>query len=269
MTLPPILTEADGGEGLPDFRQRALDWLTEAARTRSRPPVWLDAATGAGNMTLRAARRLAELGGSLISVDLDPASWHDWAAPKLRAAGLIDRVRFQALDLLDLSRLGATVDAVICDSTLSAMGLSATAAVLEWSRVLAPGGRVVLQDYLPQAPAAAVDEDLVNRAWRLYKAVEVLSGRPHYEEASPRHWLDLLARQGYRLAWAGQDPRRATRSRESLTEWLDSPLDLSAIADPGLREAIAAADRDLRRDVRARGTMARWSGTFLILAEAP
>lgn len=269
MTVPPISVSADGGEGVPDFRDRALEWLAEAAMFSGRPPVWLDAATGAGNMTLRAARRLSDLGGTLLSVDIDPASWTDWAAPKLRGADLLDRVQFQVGDLLNLSWLGLTVDAVICDTTLSTMGIPATAALLEWSQVLAPGGRVVIYDYLPQASTTDADQDLANHAWRLYKAVEVLSGRPHYEEVDPTHWLRLLAGQGYRIDCALQDPRPAPRSRESLAEWLETSLDLSAIPDQGLRAAIAAADQEQRRAVRARGAMPRWSGTFLIMAEAP
>lgn len=265
MVPEPEIRSDDGATG-PDFRDRALDWLAPETGSGSAAPLWLDAATGAGNMTLRMARRLLATGGRLVTVDLDPESWTHWAEPKLREAGLVDRVAFHRCDLVDLSILRQPVDAVVCDLTLSTMGPSAAEALLEFTRVLKPGGRLAIYDYLPQSPATSPEEALVNRAWRLYKAVAVLSGEPHYEEVPPELWQRLLHRVGYEVVSHLQDPRRPGRSEEGLQEWLDTPLKVASIPEPELRRVIAATHRHHIDEVQRRGAMLRWCGTFLILA---
>ena len=55
--------------------------------------VILDAATGAGETTVRLAQAMQ--GGKLITIDSDPSSWHDWALPALEKAGLSGRVEFK------------------------------------------------------------------------------------------------------------------------------------------------------------------------------
>jgi len=246
----------------------ALNWVSASLPEDNRQrALWMDAATGAGNATLRLAERLQGK-GQLVTVDVDPESWTDWTRPKLEKAGLLDVVRFEKLDLADLSNLRERFDGIFSDMTLSTMGLAAVEAVAEWRRVLKPGGCVIVRDYLPQGEARNQDERITNLAWRLYKATEVLSGQPHYEEIPPEFWERRFTELGFRVEALEVDPQRPPRSQESLDEWLSLPLEPD-VDDAELRDALIRVSERLKDAVRTMRSMTRWSGDFILLATWP
>jgi len=105
------------------------------------PGAALDAACGTG----RHARRLAELGHRVIGVDASPAMLE-----KARAA--LPQATFRDGDLSALPLEPASVDLVVCALALEHVA-DLGRAIAELSRVLRPGGHMVLSGLHPAAAA--------------------------------------------------------------------------------------------------------------------
>jgi ubiquinone/menaquinone biosynthesis C-methylase UbiE len=106
---------------------------------RLTPGSALDAACGTG----RHARRLDELGNTVVGVDGSPEMLD------VAKRSVPDAV-FREGDLCSLPLESASVDLVVCALALEHVG-DLSAAVAELSRVLRPGGRMVLSDLHPAA----------------------------------------------------------------------------------------------------------------------
>lgn len=173
----------------------ALEKARQCIEIANEPVVWLDAATGAGNATVKLGK-LLQGKGKVISVDLDPISWTDWALPKVKSEGLLETVEFRQGDLRHLSTFVDKADGIFCALTISAMGIGGIDAISQWKKVLKKGCTVIIHDYLPQKKARNPGEEIANQAWRLYKACEVLQGEAHYEEIHPRLPGSKIGRSG-------------------------------------------------------------------------
>jgi SAM-dependent methyltransferase len=118
------------------------------------PGTALDAACGTG----RHARRLAELGHDVVGVDGSP----EMLAVAKRS---FPQVVFREGDLCSLPLASASVDLVVCALALEHVA-DLSGAIAELSRVLRPGGHMVLSD--------------------LHPAVVTLGGGAYFQDASGR-----------------------------------------------------------------------------------
>jgi len=108
------------------------------------PGMALDAACGTG----RHARRLAELGNQVVGVDGSPEMLE-----KARAS--LPHAVFHEGDLASLPLESASFDLVVCSLALEHVA-DLIAGIAELSRVLRPGGRMVLSDLHPTAVGLGV-----------------------------------------------------------------------------------------------------------------
>ena len=145
------------------------------------PGAALDAACGTG----RHARRLAGLGHHVTGVDASPAML-------ARARAAVPQATFRDGDLSALPLEPASVDLVVCALALEHVaGLGA--AIAELSRVLRPGGHMVLSGLHPAAAAlggAAYFQDAAGGA-----GVVQGYGHLHGDYLSAFHQSQLVIRQ--------------------------------------------------------------------------
>ena len=145
------------------------------------PGAALDAACGTG----RHARRLAELGHHVIGVDASPAMLE-----KARAA--LPQATFRDGDLSALPLEPASVDLVVCALALEHVA-DLGRAIAELSRVLRPGGHMVLSGLHPAAAAlggAAYFQDAAGGA-----GVVQGYGHLHGDYLNAFHQSQLVIRQ--------------------------------------------------------------------------
>ena len=225
---------------------------------------WLDAATGAGNMTVELAK-LIKGRGRLMTIDIDELSWHDWAKPRLSELDLLDTVEFRTCDFSKIADENLQFDGIFTSTTLSCMGLRAIDAIAQLPKVLNKKGLLVIHDYLPQRAARNECEELVNDAWRLYKASQLLSGRSFYDEYPPDFICHRLEEAGFENIALEVQEERLLRSSESLQEWLSIELN-TEYSDHRLVVALEQANERCKAKVREAGEMLRWSGSYLITA---
>jgi len=211
-----------------------------AELTRSGEAVILDAATGAGETTLQIAEAMN--GGKLITVDRDLTSWNDWARPRLKKAGFLDRVEFVEAHVPDLPLESESVDLVVSDATLSALGIFTVDAIREFYRVLRSGGRLGVRDLIPEQESGHDPTNISALSWRLMKAAAHLAGRKHYEEL-PTDWIRArLGEAGFEITSFRVDPSRQPAPTASYEEWRS--MDIAAgIADQELTAAIRNAQQ--------------------------
>jgi len=200
-----------------DLIQIALDLIKESFEANPEGVLWMDAATGAGNTTLKLARLLKGK-GELISIDKDESSWTEWAYPKLERENLLDVVKYIKEDLVDLSELKCNFHGIFTHATLSVMGYTALDAVSGWRKLLRPDGRLIILDALPQEDAHDEDEEIANFSWNLIKAVNILEGQIIHDEFPPEFWLNRLKDLGFSIEDYYFTNERKSRSEESLEE---------------------------------------------------
>jgi len=161
--------------------------LVECAQTRAGDDV-LDVATGTADVAIEFVRRARA--ASITGVDLSPGML-DVGRRKLERAGLSDRIRLVEGDALSLPFENRSFDVVTI-----AFGLRNLPdygrGVAEMARVLRPGGRLVVLEFLPPRGAALL-------AYRAYLATflplagRLISGSGEaygYLAASIREFLD-------------------------------------------------------------------------------
>jgi SAM-dependent methyltransferase len=145
------------------------------------PGTALDAACGTG----RHARRLAELGHHVIGVDASPAMLE-------RARAALPQATFRDGDLSALPLEPASVDLVVCALALEHVA-DLGRAIAELSRVLRPGGHMVLSGLHPAAAAlggAAYFQDAAGGA-----GVVQGYGHLHGDYLNAFHQSQLVIRQ--------------------------------------------------------------------------
>jgi len=240
--------------------------LELSANRLSDAPVILDAATGAGNATLRLARMIRS--GRVITVDNDEAAWTQFARKKIEAAGLADRVEFRRLDIADLHEFPhGSFDLVFSGATLSTMGVRVIDGIRELFRVAKPGAFLGIYDLLPQEEPKTEPQRNAVDAWRLSKAIGVLAGERHYEEL-PLDWVCRRLREaGFDVESREIEDKWGMASEESVQEYLDSE-GWKGIQDSETREFFKRISLAINERVRRTG-MANFSRRYILFARKP
>jgi SAM-dependent methyltransferase len=201
---------------------------------------WLEAACGPGIVT----RALAPRAGSVRGVDLTPAMVE---LARREAAGL-DNVTFEVGDATALDEADGAYDGAIARFTLHHVPVPARL-VEEMTRVVRPGGAVVLADHL-------LDEDPEAAAW----SAELERLR------DPSHWASLpLERLRALAADAGLvlEREEIVPLALDLGEWLERGSGTATLR-PLLERLLAAPPASARRFVVRGGTltMTWWAARF-------
>jgi ubiquinone/menaquinone biosynthesis C-methylase UbiE len=201
----------------------------------------LDAATGAGNTTLKLARKMAgaQSTGKIVSVDVDPETFPD---VKKKLGDLSRYVEFVQADLTSMPEIESErFDLVVCTATLCALNsrpLGALKGLAEFHRVLKKGGHLRISEEYPLPRATKPEEEVQVLHWQLYKSVSELIGEDTWREIYPEE-LEFAAKLvGFtNIEWRrfdGGPLRKAT-----MEEWREvlPPL-VNKIEDEEARKAI-------------------------------
>ncbi|NPV60886.1 MAG: class I SAM-dependent methyltransferase [Actinobacteria bacterium] len=130
------LEEALLGRSSARLMKHALSSLAEDA-------VVLDAGCGSGYLSLPIASKLRE--GTVICVDLSDEMLEK-LGKRARSRGLLARIRSVKAPVDATGLEDAVADMVVSNNLLHELR-DPHAAVMEWKRVLKPGGRIALSDY--------------------------------------------------------------------------------------------------------------------------
>ncbi len=145
----------------------------------------LDAGTGAGNTTLKLAKKMVEVDGKgkIVSVDIDPATFPE---VKKKLGDLARFVEFVKADLTDMPKMESeSFDLVVCTATMCALNdrpLKALKGLKEFHRVLKKGGRLVISEEYPLPKATKPEEKVQVMRWQMYKSVSQLIGEGPWME---------------------------------------------------------------------------------------
>ncbi|MFB0523524.1 MAG: class I SAM-dependent methyltransferase [Candidatus Bathyarchaeia archaeon] len=200
----------------------------------------LDAATGAGNTTLKLARRMAEAGGKgkIISVDIDPETFQ---VVKQKLGELARFVEFVEADLTCMPQIESeSFDLVVCTATLCALNdkpLKALRGLTEFYRVLKKGGRLIISEEYPLPKATKPEEEVQVMRWQMYKSVAELVDAEHWTEIHPEELEFAASLAGFKdIEWRrfeGGPLRKVT-----MDEWKEvMPPLVNKIEDEETREA--------------------------------
>jgi SAM-dependent methyltransferase len=246
----------------------------------------LEVGTGQGALL---GHLLSLLGGGswrLVTIDVAP---HAIAAAEARlraaAAAVRERVVVKQADVLDFAATPANQGdfaVVVASALLSAVPLtrawSLNDVLASLAKLVGPDGILLLEDYLPLAPAIAacatgndhVDGLCAARAareiWRWYKAVAELDGAPHYEEVPPSWVRTRLLEHGFRAVEVSTDDRQVPRGRDDLRLLAAEQLARPESIDQALWFALDRYRRDRLRVLVDAGGLVQWSGWYRICA---
>ncbi len=217
------------------IRPGGIELTDRAVRLAAPAPgsVALDVGCGCGVTVRRLAQRYG-----LAAMGVDPSAVLI-AAGRARCAGLpLLRGRAEALPLPDSSVRTAFAECVL--SLVADPGR----ALAELSRVLQPGGRLVLSDLYPRDPQAAA-------ALRRLPPRSCLRGAPTRD-----HLLELLSTHGFRVTVWEDHSRLLTRLAARLVWERGSAADLWCPGAPTTEQATVRA-----------AVLASRPGYFLLLAD--
>jgi cyclopropane-fatty-acyl-phospholipid synthase len=154
MTYSSALFDGDpasSGEHLGDAQRRKIDRLLDAADVREGTRL-LEVGTGWGELSMRAARRGAQVTTLTISVEQA-----DLARERIAAAGLSDQVDVR---LQDYRAVDGKFDAIVSVEMIEAVGANHWGEYFgSLDRVLRPGGRVGLQAILQDDATVRATQD--------------------------------------------------------------------------------------------------------------
>jgi ubiquinone/menaquinone biosynthesis C-methylase UbiE len=181
----------------------------------------LDAATGAGNTTLKLATKMAEANGKgkIVSIDIDPETFEK---AKKKLGELVGFVKFIEADLTHMPKIKSeSFDLVVCTATLCALNdrpLRAMRGLSEFHRVLKKGGRLIIAEEYPLPKAIKPEEEVQVMHWQLYKSVAELVNGDHWTEIYPEDLEFAVKLVGFKeIEWRrfeGEPLRKAT-----MEEW--------------------------------------------------
>ena len=203
----------------------------------------LDAATGAGNTTLKLARKMAEANGKgkIVSVDIDPETFPD---VKKELCELARFVEFVEADLTCMPRIESeSFDLVVCTATMCALNdrpLKALRGLQEFYRVLKKGGRLVISEEYPLPKATKPEEEVQVMRWQMYKSVSQLIGEDTWTEI----FLEELELAASLVGFKNIEWRRfegGPLSKVTMEEWREvMPPLVNKIEDEQTRKAFLA-----------------------------
>lgn len=164
---PAVVFDA-AADSYDDDQQHAYlaDQLVAGIQLAEPPVVVIDVATGSGAAAFSALRRLAP--SRVVGLDIS-ARMLDRARAKAVRHDPAGRIEWRAAPAVPLGADSASADLVLCSSSLHFLG---RAAVVEWRRVLHPGGWLAFS--LPHAAdvrvalSAVVAEDHPRRAFLVW-----------------------------------------------------------------------------------------------------
>ncbi len=159
-----------------------LEWLKEAAALTGKELV-VDVATGAGHTALT----LAPYAAQVVAVDITQPMLT--AAQQLAATRQITNIRFVEADAQALPLASNSYDLVTCRHAPHHFA-TVSQAVHEWTRVLKPGGKLLLED--PISPEEAELDTFLNM-------IEALRDPSHVRNYRISEWLSLLSAASLRV----------------------------------------------------------------------
>jgi len=242
------------------------------------PAEVLEAGTGQGGMLSYLLELLAQSRSTwrLTTVDVSPSA----AEAARRRIGrlpssLAARVTVTCEDVVNVSlRAGAAYDVVVASALLSAVPLHRPFAqervLASLARLVRPGGRLFVEDYLPLAYPSGPTGDPADPAetaralWRLDQAVAVLAGRPHYAEIPAAEVRQRLREMGFDVE-VSLDERQAGRSDEALLGVMRSSMERPVHLDEALWAALDRYRRRLLATIADTG-LVQWSGWYRLSA---
>jgi predicted O-methyltransferase YrrM len=205
----------------------------EVVRRTLDPRLVLDAGCGPGAHTLVLAEALPA--ARILAVDL--LEWMvERTQASIRRAGLTDRVRAEARDMLDCGLAPGTVDLVWCEAAVYSVGVRS--ALETWRGLLAQDGHVVFSEVIW---SGAVRPAAAREFWaREYPAMTDGAGVQAQVEAAGYHLLESfpLPEPAW---WRAYYQPLLERVGELRPQHADDP-DAQALLDEAVREA------ELRRE---------------------
>jgi ubiquinone/menaquinone biosynthesis C-methylase UbiE len=207
------------------FGQRAAFYSTSSAHTDQQvlarvvavaqpAPTWrvLDVGTGTGHT----AFALAPLVRSVVGVDLTPEMLAE--ARRLQAAQGLPGVSFQVADVHQLPFESGAFELVTCRRAAHHFS-NIAGALLEMKRVLAAGGRLVIDD------RSGPEDDEVDA---LMNELDTLHDASHVQQYRPSAWRRLLEEAGLQVEVV--EPYMRHRPLRSLTQGV-APAEVARIGE--------------------------------------
>lgn len=224
---------SERAQGYVDSATHARQWDLDRLVALAEPqPAWrvLDVATGGGHTALRFAPHVAEV----VASDLTPAMLA--AASQHIVAQGAGNVRFEQADAEALPFGDASFDLVTCRIAPHHFPNCARF-VREATRVLRPGGRLLVQDHvLPDDDAAA----------RFVDAFERLRDPSHHRAFSLAEWTGMFAAGGLRVLHSETLTKRHAFATWTARQKNDAATVARLVAMMGEAPPIAATWLDAR-----------------------
>ena len=123
-------------------RRRLFKYALEAFSNLPLPerPRVLDVGCGSG---VTAIELVKTTGCTLTCIDID-REMLDWLSEKARQEGIEDRLKIVQMSLLDMNFPDESFDVILAEGSIFAIGFEK--GLLEWKRLLRPGGFMVIHD---------------------------------------------------------------------------------------------------------------------------
>jgi SAM-dependent methyltransferase len=207
-----------------------LDRLVELAQVQPTDRV-LDVATGTGHTAFAFAPYVSEV----IATDITPEMLAE--GKKLKAENGVSNVTFELADAHDLPFAPASFDVATCRRSAHHF-VDIAKAMREMTRVLKPGGRLVIDD------RSVPEDDFVDAT---LNRLDVLHDRSHVREYRPSEWQSMLEEAGCKVEVV--EPYTKHRPLSAFTEKAD-PADareietIVAALDKSQRAAMNVVEKD-------------------------
>jgi len=199
-----------------DFVLRGLDLSNK---------IILDAAVGTGEATYSWAKKVHEQGGTseIISIDIDLPEIQKEKI-KVKLGEYAKYVELREADIFNLTFLkDSSIDIINCDDTiifLNIKPLRLLQALKEFTRVLKPGGHLIITSEITIEGLSDPENEAQWRRWNLAKAIYDLKGETWSSEPLPEDVKSALQLLGFEVyaekTFAGG---KNYQYQDCITEW--------------------------------------------------